>query len=459
MKKSVTIIVVLVTIGSLLLSSCGAFEGYGRTKVTWFVGLGAGWLPDQIKVERSVVDEFNKSQDKIWLVLDVAPSSHTAFDIIKSNMASGRAPDVVGPVGWSGANFLNGQWLDMAPYIKESNYDTSVFNPNLVKFYQTKEGDVGLPFAVYPAMVFYNKGMFDQAQLAYPPKNYGEKYILPDDTKVEWSWDTLTYVAKLLTLDRDGRNATQNGFDSKNIVQYGYYPQFQSFAEIGSFWGAGQPYETRDGTFIPHIPKQWEAAWEWYFNGMWGREPFIPIGTIAHDGNKSNGNPFSYGIVAMAVTQLWYPSCCLSLPDGRWDMAALPSYQGSVHGNVHADTFRILKSSQNPTAAFEVLKYLLGTASPKLLEAYNGMPGLTANQEAFLSAQKKKFPSVMNWSVVQAGLSYPAIPTAEQYLPNGPEAYLRITSFGQLLETQSLADFDSEIGKLKADLQTIFNKK
>lgn len=459
MKRRMYVITALVVIGSLLFSSCGAFEGYGRTKVTWFVGLGAGSLPDQVKAERDVVDEFNKSQNKIWLVLDVASSTHTAFSILESKIAAGDIPDVVGPVGWSGANTFSGQWLDMAPYIEESKYDTSIFTPNLVKSYQTKDGMVGLPFAVYPAVVFYNKQIFDRAGLAYPPENYGERYRLPNGTAAEWNWDTLTQVARLVTLDKNGKNATEAGFDKNNIVQYGYYPQFQGFPDIGTFWGAAQPYEEREGKFVARIPEQWAASWKWYFDGMWGTEPFIPIGLVAHNPNKSNSNPFDFGIVAMAISQLWYSSCCLTVPDGAWDMAALPAYQGLVHGHVHADTFRILKSSKNPAAAFEVVKYLTGSASRKLLESYGGVPGRIDGQEAFFNAQKKKFPSVKNWGVVQAGLSYPDIPSSEQYLPNGSDAYSRIAEFATLFETDGAINVDAEIEKLKVDLQTIFNKK
>jgi ABC-type glycerol-3-phosphate transport system substrate-binding protein len=125
---------------------------------------------------------------------------------------------------------------------------------------------------------------------------------------VEWSWDTLTRIAKLLTLDTNGNP------------------------------------------------------------------------------NKSSSDPFSYGITAMAVTQLWY-LCCVH-PADSWDVAALPSYQGVVHGHIDADTIRILKSSENPAAAFEVMKYLIGPVSSRLLAAYSGMPARTADQEAFFDTQK-----------------------------------------------------------------------
>jgi multiple sugar transport system substrate-binding protein len=141
--------------------------------------LGAGTTEPQVKVEREVVDEFNKNQDKIWLVLEVVPNSD-ASNTLENQIALGNGPDIVGPMDSYGANLFYGQWLDMAPYIEAANYDTSVFDEQLVKFYQTEEGQVSLPFAVYPSLVFYNKRMFDQAGLAYPPAKYDEQYRLPD---------------------------------------------------------------------------------------------------------------------------------------------------------------------------------------------------------------------------------------------------------------------------------------
>jgi multiple sugar transport system substrate-binding protein len=50
--------------------------------------------------------------------------------------------------------------------------------------------------------------MFDEVGQAYPPQVYGERYVL-DGREVDWSWDTLTQVARRLTLDANNYNATQ----------------------------------------------------------------------------------------------------------------------------------------------------------------------------------------------------------------------------------------------------------
>ena len=83
--------------------------------------------------------DFNKSQDKIHLIIEVIPNA-SARDTISTEIAAGAGPDIVGPVGWVGSNAFAGQWLDIAPYLAATKYDTTKFEAALVKSYQTEAG-------------------------------------------------------------------------------------------------------------------------------------------------------------------------------------------------------------------------------------------------------------------------------------------------------------------------------
>ena len=56
----------------------------------------------------------------------------------------------------------------------------------------TEEGQVGLPFASFPSGMYYQREMFDEAGLNYPPNAYGEKYVMPDGKEVDWTTTPLT---------------------------------------------------------------------------------------------------------------------------------------------------------------------------------------------------------------------------------------------------------------------------
>lgn len=425
-----------------------------KVQIRWFVGLGTGTDPEQQEIQQEVVDEFNASQDAIELVLEVVPYD-SARDALSTQIASGAGPDVIGPVGWGGSNAFFGQWLDMAPVIESSGYDTSIFSDELVKFYQTEEGQVGLPFAVFPAAVFYQKAMFDEAGLSYPPVNYGDMYVMPDGSEVEWSYDTMTELAKILTVDVNGNDASMEEFDSSQIVQYGYAPQYQHPNHTGALFGAGS-LVADDGTAL--VPEPWKEAWQWWYDGMWGDQPFIPIDAVTESPEYGAGNPFNSGKVAMAITHMWY-TCCVGEAGDSWDLGVLPAYNGEVHGRVDADTYRIWKGTEHPDEAFAVVAHLIGPASLKLLETYGGMPARAEDQDSFFATKSEQYPFVEDWDVMKQGLDYPDIPSAEGYMPNFNEAWDRVNTFGSLMMTDDGLDMAQEIEKLQSDLTDIFAKK
>ena len=103
---------------------------------------------------------------------------------------------------------FEGQWLDLSPHIAATGYDTSQYDAAAVEFYNTDDGQIGLPFAVYPSMLWYKADLFEEAGLEPPPHEYGAKYTMPDGSEVDWSYDTVKEIAKLLTVDENGNDAT-----------------------------------------------------------------------------------------------------------------------------------------------------------------------------------------------------------------------------------------------------------
>jgi multiple sugar transport system substrate-binding protein len=157
----------------------------------------------------------------------------------------------------------------------------------------------------------------------------------------------------------------------------------------------------------------------------------------------------------MATTHLWY-TCCIA--DTEWQAAAIPSYNGKVTAKLHADTFRILKTSKNPEAAFEVLTYLIGEASLDLLSVYGGMPAREADRTAFFEGLNQKYTQGVNWQVVMDSLNYPDIPSHESWMPNFNKAQDLLRNFVTLYGSTPGLDMDAELDKLVADLQAVFDE-
>lgn len=427
----------------------------GQVEVRWFIGLGTGTDAEQVKVEQQLAEEFNKAHPNIRLIPEIV-NYEAARDTLATEIASGNPPDIVGPVGVSGAEAFHGQWLDLAPLVEQDKYDLTQYDQAAVDFYKTGgEGQVGLPFALYPSMLYYQREMFDEAGLAYPPHEYGAKYKWPDGTEEEWTFETLNKLALKLTVDKNGKDATDPAFDPKNIVQYGYEPQYQDLRAAGSYFGA-DTFVGADGK-TAQIPPQWADAWKWIYDGVW-KDHTMMNQSIRESAEYGNTNPFNSGKVAMALTHLWY-TCCLTDAGENWDMAAVPSYQGETTANLNADTFRILKASKNHDAAFEVLKFFLGDASQELLKLYGGMPARKADQEAFFKELDGTFPQNVDWQVAKDGVNFPDNPSFEGYMPNYNEAFDLTNTFLNKLYTAEGLDMDQEIAAFKAELQTVFDKQ
>jgi multiple sugar transport system substrate-binding protein len=443
------------------VASC---EG-GKTCVRWFVGLGTGTDAPQITTQEEVVSDFNASQDKIQLILEIVPYN-SARDTLSTQIASGAGPDIVGPVGWGGSNDFYGQWLDISPQIASSGFDTSIFDPALIKFYQTEEGQVGLPFAVFPGAMYYVPALFDEAGLAYPPQVYGEKYVMPDGSEVDWNWETVTEIAKILTVDVNGNDSTSADFDATHIVQVGYEAQWQSVQSVGTFYGGAEKIYSGDakGSYASTIPDSWKEGFQWYYDGMWGDQPFIANGPLAGSPEFLAGNVFNSGKAAMGLTQTWY-TCCLAefaKAGNEFQLGIQPmgTADGEVHGRLDADTFRIWKGTKNPDAAFEVLAYLITTGADKLLPVYGAMPAVPSKTQAFFDKKSADYPFVTaeSWAVFTQGLAYPDAPSSEQYQPNSIKANARFATFFDLMRNTPGLDFDTEYQSLVDDLNSIYNE-
>src|SRR5258708_37782671 len=144
----------------------------GRTVVKWYVGLGTGTDPKQIDVQRAVGDQFNKSQESTYLTLQIVGNS-VASTTLATQLAANNSPDIVGPVGTVGRATFDGNWLDLTNLIQANNFDLSVYEPSVVQNYNLPgQGLIGVPFAVFPSYVYFNKDLVDEAGLPYPPQHF-----------------------------------------------------------------------------------------------------------------------------------------------------------------------------------------------------------------------------------------------------------------------------------------------
>ena len=105
---------------------------------------------------------------------------------------------------------MNDQFVDLSNFYKSQPEKLSVLK------FTTPDGKiVGVSVANEIHVIWYNKKLFDAAGLPYPPA----------DPSKAWDWNHFVHVAKLLTKDTNGNNATSANFDPHNTRQFGAWIQ------------------------------------------------------------------------------------------------------------------------------------------------------------------------------------------------------------------------------------------
>ena len=404
------------------------------TKITWFIGLGAGTNADVVPQEKAWVDNYNKSQKAACVLLNIVYNTgQNSYDALRALVAAGNAPEIVGPVGKAGRASFQGAWADVGQLAKDAGFDLSTYDPKLLEFTKDEGMLVGLPFALFPSFIYYNKKLFDEAKLPYPPHKVGELY-----NGKPWDLATFTELAQKLTVDKNGNDATSPDFDPKNVTQFGFYEQWTDARGIGAFFDGGIPYDEKTNSAV--IPPAWDKAWKWYYDGIWNNH-FMPNADYQNSDQFNKGNVFASGNLAMSWVHTWY-TCCFDMSKTDWDIAVVPTINGKTTAKLHGDTFAIMDQSKNKDVAFKVLTDMV--LDKQLPVIYGGMPAKEADRPAFFAAlDAKAAPNKIDWTVAEEMLKYPDLPNHEAWLPNLAQANTLLGAFRTTMDQTPLLDMDA----------------
>ena len=175
----------------------------GPIKIRWFIGVGTGRTPDEVNTAREFVKEYNESQGKIELELEVVTTStHDAIDRLMGEIEAGNPPDIVAPAdkGWAGEQ-LTGYILALEPAQVEA--ELADINVKVLDTWSESGKLIGVPAGVYPSAIFYNKSLFDAAKLPYPPHRFGEPYADGDPWTIEKMEEIATSIERAVQRKSD----------------------------------------------------------------------------------------------------------------------------------------------------------------------------------------------------------------------------------------------------------------
>ena len=162
------------------LIASGSISGADEDKVPveWFVGLGASepLAKERTKAINGVAKAFERRNRGIDLAANIEKGDvQLALDGL---VASGDVPDVIGPVSLRAFSAFSDSFADLTPLIDAAGFDLGAYPEGLLDAYRNADGAlIGLPFGAFPSVTYYNRALFDEAGLAYPPRAVGEPYV------------------------------------------------------------------------------------------------------------------------------------------------------------------------------------------------------------------------------------------------------------------------------------------
>lgn len=192
--------------------------------------------------EKTAMEEMVKSFEQAYPYITVN-AQHIPADYeakMSAMVAGNEAPDIAYVRDFMALDFAQQDMLynlfDMIDADSEISRDD--FMEDLF-LYWDKDHSFGMYTAGEAYALFYNKEAFEKAGIPDLP------------TKVEdaMTWDELVEIAQKLTIDQNGKNSTEPGFDKTKIAQYGLRFDFNQGAYMPLVQANGGDYVNEDGSF------------------------------------------------------------------------------------------------------------------------------------------------------------------------------------------------------------------
>ncbi|RUT29876.1 sugar ABC transporter substrate-binding protein [Paenibacillus zeisoli] len=333
---------------------------------------------------QELVKKFQDSHPNIKVKTESAPYGQF-FQKLDTQIAAGNAPDV-----WLSDGVLvpkyaeRGALKDLTDLIgkdlKHDDYYGLDFNKDVNGKYW------GVPQGIQIGVLYYNKDLFDAAKVAYPT--------------TDWTWDDLKAAAEKLTLDTNGKYATDAAFDGKKVKQYGltFFSITEGWMPVLKSFGGGVLDPTLQKSII-NSPEN-KKALDWIVDGM--NRHLLPTPADLKS-FQSNMAPFPSKAAAMRIG-IYARTMDANNAGLNYDVTLLPKGpDGKRFSPVIANSWVINKKAENQIgdAAWEWVKFWattdeaqkewasLGEAVPVKKSVANSdqfLNGKPANKKAFLDS-------------------------------------------------------------------------
>jgi multiple sugar transport system substrate-binding protein len=358
----------LLLIFSLLIGCAGkpseeSDNSSGKVKITF-----SGWgEPEEKQIYQDLIKKFESENPDIVINYVHIPADYAGK--MNTVLAGGNAPDVfyVGDdalARWGKMGLL----MNIEEKTQKSDLDLDDMWESAVNRYRfdgskSGTGDLyALPMDIAPTVLYYNKKLFDEANVPYP------------SAEEPMTWEQLVEVGKKLTKDKNGDG---------EMDQFGIGPLWWE----GFVWGNGGKILSDDKSeFLLNSPEATEALQ--FAADVRNVHKISPSSRALKSMN--DGQMFETGRLAMQIQGRYMVPAYRKL-NFDWDVAPLPT-GGEWSGWSASAGFGIYSKTKHPDEAFKFAEFIAGPESNKIRsEAGLNMPVYKsmANSDVFLNPDKK----------------------------------------------------------------------
>lgn len=299
------------------------------------------WDELQAPATQKMIDGFCETHSNVTIELTVIP-----FDqyIVKMQtvLSTGTGPDLCWINTSLGSQYMStGALENLTPLIERDGYDVSELNQNIRDGYTYEDSLYAIPKDLDTVVVFYNKELFDRANVEYPNNS--------------WTWEDFRETAKACTIE-----GTQYGYTNNNNERT-YYSLIM--ANGGSLYN-DKHTEATVNTDVARDAVQ-------FLCDIANVDHSAPSGPEAIE--LGDQTLFMNGQAALDVNGSWvFPTYAESLGD-KLGVAEMPTGTSGKSSISHGIGYAMPAGGKNVDITWEFLKYL-GGAEAQAFQARDVIP-------------------------------------------------------------------------------------
>lgn len=347
MNKRTVIIWSCLLILSLFFTACGSRSGGGEggnagadkgagdspgTVTLKFMG----WEVSPLETEsvKKGLDLFKEQNPNIKVEYTTIPGGTQYVAKMQAMVLGGEAPDVFFLQSDYYRDFVKRDYLLNLDTYVSSDFSTDDLIDSAILLSTVDGSYYGIESCIVTPVLFYNKAIFDEAGLPYPPS----------DPAKAWTWEQFVDVAKRLTV--------KNGDQTEQFGVYGLEDYYQTIALIMS---NGGNWFTEDMTAsAANTPEVKEVLQKIY--DLRVAEGASPEARLLQNAGMSASQMLQTGKIGMLVTGSW---ALQELANMNFEVGVgvLPKFKEAVtHAQAHLHVAS--KNTKHPEEAWKLIKFL-----------------------------------------------------------------------------------------------------